>query len=563
MARKILGAVLVVWFGALLSVAQTGATDTTQSKPAGLEGEWQGTLDAGGTKLRVVLKLTKNGEGKLTGTLVSLDQNAKEVPVSAIEQSGDDVKLELAAIGGSYAGKMSAGGMEIAGEWKQGTAFLPLVFKRAVSTTGGPRPPANPAADYEALARAVPADLAARRFEKVFAQFDERVGKVLPADKLAESWDSLRLQVGEFKSIESMKREEWQGNQVVHLICAFDRMKMDMTIAFDGQQHIAALRTTAAKLDWIPPAYAKTESFHEREVTVGAAPWQLPGTLTVPNGSGPFPAVVLVHGSGANDRDESIGNNKTFKDLAWGLAGQGIAVLRYEKRNKVHGKEMAQLANPTVKEETVDDAQLAVNLMASQPEIQAKHVFVVGHSLGGYVGPRIAVGDQRVAGLILLAGSTRPMEELVVEQVRYGAGRNGKITPQGQEAIEKAEKEEAAIRDPNLKPGTTLTLFGVPVPSSYFLDLRDYHPAEIAAKLHIPILVLQGERDIQVRMADFDGWKKSLGSQSSASFKTYPALNHLFMPGSGPGSEAEYFQPNHVPQEVVQDIAAWVKTNSR
>jgi dienelactone hydrolase len=574
MVRSILGAVLVVWFGSVMSIAalaQAAAPAVAQSKAApgvaGLEGEWQGTLDAGGTKLRVVLKVTRNGEGKLTATLVSLDQNAKEVPVSAIEQSGDDVKVEVAAAGGSYAGKMSVGGMEIAGEWKQGGVSLPLVFKRSglSSLISGPAPPASLAApaDYEALARTVVTDMAARHFEKVFAQFNETMANALPPDKLAESWDSLRAQVGEFKSIESVRREEWQGNQVVHLICAFDKMKMNMTIIFDGQQHIATLRTTAAKVDWIPPAYAKTESFHEREVTVGAAPWQLPGTLTLPNGPGPFPAVVLVHGSGANDRDESIGNNKTFKDLAWGLAGQGIAVLRYEKRSKVHGKEMAQLANPTVKEETVDDAQLAVDLLASQSEIQGKHVFVLGHSLGGYVGPRIAAGDAKVAGLILLAGSTRPMEELLVEQVRYGAGLHGKITPQGQEAIEKAEKEEAAIRDPNLKPGTTLTLFGVPVPSSYFLDLRDYHPAEMAATLHRPILVLQGERDIQVRLADFDGWKKALGSQPSASFKTYPALNHLFMPGSGPGSDAEYMKPNHVPEEVVEDIATWVKKNSR
>ncbi|HEY6273571.1 MAG TPA: alpha/beta fold hydrolase, partial [Terriglobales bacterium] len=537
MKRRMLGGTLVGLLGTLLSIAQTMAPFAAQTKTTpGLEGEWQGTLDTGGTKLRLVLKVTKNGEGMLTATLDTLDQNAKGIPVSSIEQSGGDVKLEVAAVGGSYAGKMSAGGIEIVGEWKQGGGSLPLVFKRNVlaSLIAGPAPPttpAAPAADYEALARTVPADLAARRFDKVFAQFDERMAKALPADKLVESWDSLRAQVGEFKSIESVKREERQGYHVVHVICVFDKLKMDMTIAFDGRQHIATLRTTAAQVDWTPPAYVKTDSFHEIEVTVGVTPWQLPGTLTLPNGPGPFPAVVLVHGSGPNDRDESVGSNKTFKDLAWGLAGQGIAVLRYDKRTKTHGREIVQLTNLTVKEETVDDARAAADLLASQPEIQAKHVFVLGHSLGGYVGPRIAVGDAKVAGLILLAGSTRPMEELVVEQVRYLAGLNGKITPQGQEAIERVEKEEAAIRNPDLKPGTTVTLLGIPVPSTYFLDLRGYHPAEMAATLHIPILVLQGDRDYQVRMADFDGWKKSLGNQPTASFKTYPALNHLFMPG--------------------------------
>jgi dienelactone hydrolase len=446
-----------VWLGTLLSIAQDVALSGTASKlAAGLEGEWQGTLDAGGTKLRLVLKVTKSAEGKLTGTLDSLDQNAKGIPISSIEQSSDQVRLDLAAIGGSYAGKMSVGAVEITGEWKQGGGSLPLVFKR------------------NALA-----------------------------------------------------------------------------------SPIASPAPTAI---WAPPVYANTDSFHEREVTVGSTPWQLPGMLTLPNGPGPFPAVVLVHGSGAHDRDETIGPNKTFKDLAWGLAGQGIAVLRYDKRTLVHGSEMVQVANLTVKEETVDDAQAAVDLLAAQREIQAKHVFVVGHSLGGYVGPRIAAGDAKVAGLILLAGNSRPMEELLVEQVRHQVELHGRITPEGQAQIDQAEKEEAAIRNPDLKPGVTVKLFGVPIPSSYFLDLRNYRPAEMAATLHIPILVLQGERDNNVRMADFDGWKKSLGNQPTATFKSYPALNHLFVPASGPADSPGL---HHVSEEVIQDIASWVKKNSQ
>jgi dienelactone hydrolase len=417
--------------------------------------------------------------------------------------------------------------------------------------------------DYEALARTVVTDLAARHFDKVFAQFNDTVAPLMPADKLAASWDRVALLFGEFKSIESVKREEKQGYQVVHLICAFARQKVDIGIAFDERQRIASLGITAAKAegtpDWTAPVYAKIDSFHEREVTVGRAPWQVPGTLTLPNGLGPFPAVVLVHGSGAHDRDETIGPNKTFKDLAWGLAGQGIAVLRYDKRTLVHGAEMAQPNNFTVKEETVEDAQAAVDLLATQPEIQSKHIFVLGHSLGGYVGPRIAAGDNKVAGLILLAGNSRPMEELLVEQVRHQVESQGKITPQGQEQINQAEKEEAAIRDPDLKPGMTVQFFGVAMPSSYFLDLRNYHPAEMAATLHIPILVLQGERDIQVLMADFDGWKKSLGTQPTASFKTYPTLGHLFVPASAPAGSPGL---HHVPEEVVGDIAAWVKKSN-
>src|SRR5206468_7944705 len=113
-----------------------------------------------------------------------------------------------------------------------------------------------------------------------------------------------------------------------------------------------------------PPPYAHPEAFSEREVTVGEGEWKLPGTLTLPKGDGPFPAAVLVHGSGSHDRDETIGPNKTFRDLAWGLSSRGIAVLRYEKRNHVHGEKMVKLIDKmTINDEAIDDAVAAVGLL--------------------------------------------------------------------------------------------------------------------------------------------------------------------------------------------------------
>ncbi|HZR28517.1 MAG TPA: alpha/beta fold hydrolase [Terriglobales bacterium] len=420
-------------------------------------------------------------------------------------------------------------------------------------------------ATYEDLGRQIVADLAARQFDKVCAQFNEAVSAALPPDKLAGTWDSLLTQAGDFVSIEKSSEKERQGFHVVRITTVFQKARLDAVIAFDAQKRVAGLHFVPAETTsaWQPPAYVKPESFHEREVTVGSSPWQLPGTLTLPNGAGPFPAVVLVHGSGPHDRDESIGPNKPFKDLAWGLAGRGIAVLRYEKRTRIYPQEMAQSGNLTVNDETVDDARKAVDLLATQPEIQAKHIFVLGHSLGGYVGPRIASGDSKIAGLIIMAGSTRPMEQMVVEQVRYLATLDGKITPEGQKQIDEAEKLKAAVEDPNLKPGMTINFLGASMPASYFLDLRGYHAPELAGSLQVPILVLQGGRDYQVSAADFDGWKKALAAQPTASFKLYPALNHLFMAGEGPSSGVEYEKPNHVLEEVVQDTAEWVRQKSQ
>jgi dienelactone hydrolase len=315
---------------------------------------------------------------------------------------------------------------------------------------------------------------------------------------------------------------------------------------------------------WKAPDYAKPDSFSERALTVTTGSFEMPGTLTVPNGAGSFSAIVLVHGSGPNDQDESVGTNKTFKDLAWGLASQGIVVLRYEKRNHKYGvKSSADPDAFTIADETVDDARSAVAMLAKTPGVDANHIFIGGHSLGGYIAPRIATGDPQIAGLVLMAGNTRPTEELIIDQTNYLASIYGKDTPESQKHIQAAEKSARDLRDPNLKRGMTVVVLDAPLPASYVLDLRTYVPAETAAALKIPFLILQGERDYQVRVVDFEGWKKALASHPNATFKLYPALNHLFMPGTGPSKPDEYLKPNHVPKDVVDDIAAWIKSGPK
>jgi len=414
---------------------------------------------------------------------------------------------------------------------------------------------------YEASARAILADLSASRFDKVVARYDDAMAAALPEDQLSAAWSAILAQVGAFQSITSVELEDVGPYHVVYITCAFEKQPLTFQISFNGKGQFAGFRTAAPgpRASWKAPEYAKPEMFEERPITVHSGHWDLPGSLTVPKGKGPFGAVVLVHGSGPNDQDETIGPNKTFKDLALGLSSHGIAVLRYTKRTKQYGsKSFDDEKAFTVKEEVIDDARAAVAQLAALPEINARRIFVAGHSLGAYLGPRIADGDPQIAGLILLAGNTRPIEDLVVEQVRYEADLQGTITPEMQKTIDAAEQSAKEIRNPDLKSGMTVNLLGASIPASYVLDLRNYHPAEVAASLKIPMLVLQGGRDYQVRTADFNGWKKSLDSKSNVSFKLYPDLNHLFMSGAGPSSPAEYMKPSHVSEAVILNIASWL-----
>jgi len=415
------------------------------------------------------------------------------------------------------------------------------------------------AQDFEAVAREVAHELAGRQYDKVVARFDATMTSAMPLEKLQSFWDDTLAQAGAFKAVTGVASGELQGYHVITLTCAFEKAPLNLRLAFDKDGKIAGLFLRPVAAPWSAPDYANPSAFHEQSVTIGTDPWRLPGTLTEPNGAGPFPAIVLVQGSGPHDEDETIGSNKPFKDLAWGLACRGIVVLRYEKRTHKYAAQLAKdLGNLTVKEEVTDDARAAAALLASRPEVQKDHIYILGHSLGGMLAPRIAEGDDHIAGIIIMAGSTRPLGQIVVDQIKYLSSLSGSVGDGAKKQIGAAEKFARDYDSPTLKPGETVSMMGIPVPGSYVLDLRSYDPAATAARLKVPILVLQGLSDYQVTRADLEGWEKALAGHNNVTTKTYPGLCHLFTPGSDPPSPADYEKPGHVSKSTLEDIANWV-----
>jgi len=453
---------------------------------------------------------------------------------------------------------------------------------QAAKSTGGAAaqaaqpaaPPASNAApklaqDFEGLARAIVTDLAAKRFDAVAARFTPQMAAALPGSKLADTWGALIGQAGAFQSIRSVSLSDVQGYHAAVVVCAFEHTDLGLRVVLDSEGRFAGLNVVPATpaAPWTPPEYAHPDSFTEVPATVGQDPLKLTATLSLPKGKGPFPAVVLVHGSGSTDQDESIGPNKPFKDLAWGLASRGVAVLRYNKRSfqypaSFKGKQF------TLEEEAIEDAKAAVAELAARPDIDPKRIFVAGHSLGAMLAPRIAQEDPQVAGIAIMAGNSRPLEDLIVEQVKYEVGLSGPATPNGEEQIAMAEKTAADMRNPNLTSEQTVSFLGIPLPGSYILDLRHYDQVRTAAGLKIPILVLQGARDCQVRLADYEGWKKALAGDSRSTFHLYPNLYHLFIPvpasdTTALSTPADYQVPGHVAPEVLADIAAWIEAQAR
>jgi uncharacterized protein len=402
--------------------------------------------------------------------------------------------------------------------------------------------------------------LAKEDFASATKNFDATMAKALPEEKMRELWKTLNGQVGAYKKQLATRTEKIGKYDAVFVTCEFERMSLDAKIVFDSQQRITGLFFLLVEKaqESTPPDYANKDSFIEKEVTIGTGDWALPATLSIPKEDKPFAAVVLVHGSGPHDRDETIGRNKPFRDIAWGLASQGIAVLRYEKCTKQHPEKLMKLADHvTVKEEVIDDALAAVALLKKSEKIDPKKIFVIGHSLGGYVLPRIGKGDSDIAGLISLAGSTRPLEDVVLEQYTYIFSLDGKVTDEEQKELEKTKAQIVRVKSPNLKIGDKDLVLGVP--ASYWLDLRGYNPPQLAQTLKQPILILQGEKDYQVTMQDFANWKAALAKRKNVEFKSYANLYHLFIETADKPAPANYEKAGHVARYVIDDIAAWVK----
>lgn len=308
---------------------------------------------------------------------------------------------------------------------------------------------------------------------------------------------------------------------------------------------------------WKRPSYSKPESFRERPVTVGTDMWKLGGTLTVPIAKTKTPGLVLVHGPGPNDRDESLFATRMFQDLAEGLASRGYAVLRYDKRSKVYGEELSEMSY-TIDDETVEDATRAAVLLRRQPEIDPARIFVLGHSLGGYASPRIAARDRKLAGLILMAGAARPIEDVALDQTEYVVHLKGEPTSSEQARLKQLKAEVDEVKKLDLKGDNPPILLGLP--TAWWLNLKGYDPAAEAKRLVLPMLVMQGERDFQVTMKDFALWKSALGSRDNVTLHSYPSLNDLFIKGEGKGSPAEYHNPGNVAPEVLDDIVTWLSS---
>jgi dienelactone hydrolase len=305
-----------------------------------------------------------------------------------------------------------------------------------------------------------------------------------------------------------------------------------------------------------------TGEYQETEVTVGSPPFELPGTLRVPDGAtadDPVPGALVVGDFGPHDGDGTVLGRKPLRDLGEGLAGRGVATLTYEKRTFTYQDQLTDDPSVGLLDETIDDAVSALDTLRAADGVDPGQVFVVGHGFGGSVSPRIAEAGGGVAGLIAVAAPSRPMQRVLLDESRYLAEIDGEIDGEEQSGIDLVERQAARIDDPALSPdvvsGNALGASGL-----WWLDQRGYDPILGVDEASGPTFVILGGRDYRANEQDRARWDKLAADSPDVTVVVFDDLDHLLAAGTGPSSSDDYASAETVDSRLLDSIVSFIRS---
>lgn len=398
--------------------------------------------------------------------------------------------------------------------------------------------------------------LEADKFDSAHLYFaDSERAKITP-DNLKDLWKNVKSRLGNVEYLDAVQSKAQGEFFAVTLQGKFERDVQNFVLLFNKTEKIAALYMPANAVAYTKPFYVDTALYTEKSVYLQSPGHQLAAIITTPKKTTNFPIVVLVHGSGPADMDGTVGPNKPLKDIATGLASKGIASIRYVKRTVIYPAEFGKAF--TVKEEVLDDAVAAVALAKTVVGADTKNIFVLGHSLGGMLAPRIATLTPDIKGIILAAAPARKLTDIIIEQNKYVVAKAKDTTAATQKLLADALKTIEVTKLTKL--GTTIkpdsVLLGLP--ASYWVDLNTYNQLNTAKALTKKILVVQGGNDFQISETDFDLWKSTLTGKPGVAFKFYPEINHLLSPQVEKGTSVQYQKMANVAEKVIIDIADFI-----
>ncbi len=405
------------------------------------------------------------------------------------------------------------------------------------------------------------------KFDSVYSLFDAEMKRKLDVSKIEGAWEQFIMMYGNVTSSDELRVEEIKSHFVTKRSVKLEKGKITLSVNFDSLAQVAGLFISPGEIPYTPAEYVNAELFTELRIEYGGILVKNSGRLSIPKSTTPMPVVIIVPGSGGIDKDCSIGPNKIYKDLAWGLASKGIAAFRYDKKthhylNKLLEDDSLGKEPFTVENEYLQDLEEIISAIAARKEINPNQTYILGHSQGGYLIPMLNKKFKNIAGYISMAGTLREIPSLAIEQIEYINGSQKLASKDSGAMADLKEKMQNSTRARIHSMTSNAQVMG-PYTVDYWKYLAAYHPEELALKINKPLYVLQGERDYQVKMLDFDIWKKTMQNKKQVSFKSYPTLNHLFIDGKGPSMPKEYTQAGNMSEEVVNDIVNWLKAQSK
>ena len=541
-----------------------------------LAGDWNGTLKAGGADLRLVLHITKAAGGGLTATLDSLDQGANGIPVGPVTFADGKMSFTSDAINGKYEGKINSDATAIDGTWSQGQP-LPLVWKRgAKAEAKGPASKPAPPSDIDGTWLGT-IDMGGVKLRIVFhivntqdgltatADSPDQGAKGMPVNSVTRSGDKLKLEMKQLGAA-------FEGK------ISPDRTAIDGTFSQGGGQIPLVLKATKETAAVVEPKRpqnpAKPYPYREEEVAYRneSADLKLAATLTLPQGKGPFPAVVLITGSGPQDRDESLLGHRPFLVLADHLTRQGIAVLRADDRGVAKSGGNFAIATSA---DFATDAEAGIAYLRTLPEVDGRKLGLVGHSEGGLIAPMIAARNPSVAFIVMMAGTGVRGADVLPAQViaiteASGASHEKAVTEGAHQReiltlLEQGASEEVLVKKlgewSSKASEDQLKAQLKPLQSPWFRYFLTHDPAADLQKVKCPVLAINGEKDMQVLPdQNLPAIRKALTAGGNRHFEVeqLPGLNHLFQTAKT-GAPGEYAQIEEtISPAALNRMSAWI-----
>ncbi len=412
------------------------------------------------------------------------------------------------------------------------------------------------------------------RAATVEEHFDAAMKSAVSAATLVGLWNEFIGKEGAYRGIGNVQLVTSNGYRAAVVTVDFVHGRVGLAWSFSATGRVAGLHLVAPPASpasgpavWRRPPYDHPTAFRRVQVSIGSGYLRVPAQLDVPIGRGPFPAVVLIPGSGPENMNEQVsqGPEEPFRDIADGLASSGIEVLRYDKPTYVNptafeGQAHAPRVTPSVTD--AQDAAAAAVWLSHEASVKSGRVFLLGHSLGGAIAPLVAKRVRAVEGLILLAAPAQPLASYLVPQESYLDRLHGPLTPGEKQQLRQLADQVQRAMNPTLTAKTPNAALPFGLPAGYWQFYQHYSAPRTAAALHMPMLLLQGGSDYQVPPTDLRMWQTKLAHHRRATFHLFPSLDHLFVPVTGPSTPADYLQPGHVAPEVIAMITAWVHAHT-